>query len=64
VGACKPDRAIFQAALDRAATRPQQCVYIDDIEQYTDAARSLGINAHTFTNARRLEQYLTDMGIL
>jgi len=64
VGACKPDRAIFQAALDRAAARPQQCVYIDDIVQYTDAARSLGINAHTFTNARRLEQYLTDMDIL
>ncbi len=64
VGACKPDRAIFQAALDRAAARPQQCVYIDDIEQYTEAARGLGIHAHTFTDAGRLEQYFKTLHIL
>ena len=64
VGACKPDRAIFQAALDRSAARPQQCVFIDDIEQYTQAARGLGINAHTFTNARSLGHYFKTLGIL
>ncbi len=64
VGACKPDRAIFEAALARAGARPQECIFIDDIEQYTDAARSLDIIAHTFTNARRLEQYFETMGIL
>jgi len=64
VGACKPERKIFEAALDRAGALPQQCIFIDDIADYTQAARSLGITAHTFTDARRLEQYLTTLGIL
>jgi glucose-1-phosphatase len=64
IGACKPDRKIFTAALKRAAARPEQCVFIDDIPQYTEAARSLGITAHTFTDAGRLAQYFKSLNIL
>jgi len=64
VGVCKPDKKIFETVLTRASARPQECVFIDDIEQYTDAARSLGITAHTFTNTEKLEQFLNSLNIL
>lgn len=64
VGVCKPDQKIFETSLARAAARPQECLFIDDIEQYTDAARSMGINAHTFTNAEKLEQALNGLNML
>jgi HAD superfamily hydrolase (TIGR01509 family) len=64
VGVCKPDQKIFEAALASASARPQECIFIDDIENYTEAARSMGIKAHTFTTADMLEQYLNDLKIL
>jgi len=64
VGVCKPDQKIFETALAKASARPQECVFIDDIEQYADAARSMGINAHTFTSAEKLEQFLTGLNML
>jgi len=64
VGACKPDRKIFEAALARANARPQECVFIDDIEHYTEAARTIGIRTHTFTTARNLDVYLRSLNLL
>ncbi len=64
VGVYKPDRKIFEAALASASARPQECIFIDDIEQYTDAARSMGIHAHTFTTARKLKQFLSELEVL
>ena len=64
VGVYKPDQTIFELALNRASARPQECIFIDDIEQYTEAARNVGMHAHTFTTAERLEQHLNDLHIL
>jgi putative hydrolase of the HAD superfamily len=64
IGVYKPDRTIFEAALANASARPQECIFIDDIEQYTDAARSIGIHAHTFTTAGKLEQFLKELKVL
>jgi putative hydrolase of the HAD superfamily len=64
VGAYKPEKEIFEAALASASAKPQECIFIDDIEHYTEAARSMGINAHTFTTADMLEQYLSSLKIL
>lgn len=64
VGMCKPDQQIFEAALTSASACPQECIFIDDIEHYTEAARSLGIKTHTFTTAGRLKQFLSDLRIL
>jgi len=64
VGVYKPDQKIFEAALASASAKPQECIFIDDIEHYTEAARSMGIHAHTFTTAGKLEQFLSDLKIL
>jgi FMN phosphatase YigB (HAD superfamily) len=45
VGVMKPDPGIWQALLQRASMQPEQCLYIDDLEGFCDAARRLGFHA-------------------
>ncbi len=45
VGRAKSDPAIFQAALGGLKLLPSACCYIDDIEEYANAARSVGMTA-------------------
>jgi putative hydrolase of the HAD superfamily len=45
VGFMKPDPRIWLWLLERAGLRAEQCLYIDDIEAYCAAARSLGMTA-------------------
>jgi glucose-1-phosphatase len=55
----KPDPEIFQRALDTIGATPQQVVFIDDLSENVNAARSLGIQAFqyidTLTLVRQLE---------
>lgn len=64
VKAMKPDPAIYQAAVARAGCRPEECFYTDDIAEYVEGARRLGIDAVQFQGAERLEQDLRSRGIL
>jgi putative hydrolase of the HAD superfamily len=64
VKAMKPRREIFDRAIERAGCPPEQCFYTDDIAQYVDAARRLGIDAVQFQSAVQLEADLRLRGIL
>ena len=54
VGQRKPDLDIYRTTLHRAGVAPQHAVFIDDVETHVLAARSLGIQAYQFINARQL----------
>ena len=43
VNAMKPDMKIFLDALEKLELKPDECVFIDDIKAYADAASGLGI---------------------
>lgn len=58
VGAMKPARAIYEAAVKRAGCRPEECFFTDDIAAYVDAAREFGIDAVQFTGVEQLEREL------
>ena len=45
VGACKPDAAIFEAALRRAGIAAEAVAYFDDLQENVDAATELGMRA-------------------
>jgi len=64
VGARKPDRAIFEAALKAAGHPPELCFYTDDIIEYISAARALNIPAEQFTTAAALRQHLQRLEML
>jgi FMN phosphatase YigB (HAD superfamily) len=63
VHAMKPRREIFDAAVARAGCDPAECFYTDDIAQYIEAARALGIDAVQFESREQLEGEMRARGI-
>ncbi len=41
----KPDRAIWQLALDLAQSTPEESIYVDDREMFVDVAADMGFTA-------------------
>lgn len=64
VRAMKPMPEIFQAAVDCAGCRPEECFYTDDIAAYIDAARRMGIDAVAFESRMQLEGAMRGRGIV
>jgi putative hydrolase of the HAD superfamily len=64
VKAMKPRREIFERAIERAGCRAEECFYTDDIAEYVEAARKLGIDAVQFQSAAQLETELRARGML
>jgi len=63
VGALKPDPAIYRDALGKLSLPPEDCVYIDDIEEYAEGARAVGIRGIRFTGPARLLSDLAALGV-
>lgn len=62
VGMMKPNPGIWRKLLDYARLDPAECLYIDDIEQYCQAARSLGMSAFRYDfRTHNLTQELINM---
>lgn len=64
VGKTKPDSAIFEEALKKAATMPGKCVYIDDVPEFVETANKLGINGIHFRTVKKLKKELLDLNII
>jgi glucose-1-phosphatase len=63
VGASKPSPAIYEAALSALGVAPAESLYIDDISEYAEAARQLGIDAIHFENSQQLGRELSRRGL-
>lgn len=50
VGHIKPYPEIFQITLDQLGVAPEECVMIDDIQEFCDGAKAVGINAIQFSS--------------
>ncbi len=64
VGKRKPDRTIFEEAIKKAATLPDKCVYIDDVPEFVETAKKLGINGIHFRTVKKLKKELSDLNII
>lgn len=58
VGAMKPSPKIYQAAIEAAGCRPEECFFTDDIPDFVEGARKAGIDAVQFTGVENLEREL------
>ncbi|MBI1978283.1 MAG: HAD family phosphatase [Candidatus Omnitrophica bacterium] len=63
VGRRKPDRAIFQHVLEEIKLAPEETVFIDDISEFVESAKSLGIHGIQFISRKELERKLARLGI-
>jgi glucose-1-phosphatase len=58
IRASKPSPVVFQAALKAVKTPASQAVFIDDIFEYVQVARSLGLQAIHYLNSSQLRSEL------
>lgn len=53
IGIEKPDSRAFEAACAGLGVRPEDCLFIDDLEVNVEAARATGMQAHLFEDNPR-----------
>ena len=63
VGSLKPDRQIFECAIDAANFPPEALFFTDDREENIVAAAELGMRAHQFKSESELVAALQDAGV-
>jgi len=63
VGSLKPDRKIFERAIQVSGRRPQELFFADDREENVLAARELGILGHQFKTESLLVEALQEAGV-
>ena len=59
----KPDPAIYRAAADRAGSRPDECVFIDDMEENVAGAVAAGFAGILYRPETDLEAELRRLGL-
>lgn len=62
-GLVKPDPRIYRRLLDRLDTTSSQVVFIDDLAQNIEGARSEGLTAILHTDPRRTRRELAGLGL-
>jgi glucose-1-phosphatase len=61
-GSSKPSPLIFRDALKALRSKAEESIFIDDIQAYVEAARSLGIHGIHYQNPQQLRQELNSLG--
>lgn len=62
-GVIKPDPAIYRLLLDRYGLKPEECVFLDDMQQNLDAAAGFGIHTILFRSYAQAREDLKKMGV-
>jgi FMN phosphatase YigB (HAD superfamily) len=60
----KPQPEIYRAAIEAARCRPEECFYTDDIPEFIEGARKMGMDAVQFESAEQLQREMRARGIL
>lgn len=64
VKALKPEKKIYEKALELAGCRSEGCFYVDDIPEYVQAAKNLCIDAERYTTVEQLATHFSKRGML
>jgi putative hydrolase of the HAD superfamily len=64
LGAIKPDRAIFEAALSEMGVAPGETLFVDDSAGHVSAAEQLGILGHSYRGIDALRDELSRRALL
>ena len=63
VGTLKPDPRIWEVVLEGLECDAHEAFFVDDIEEFVEAARGLGIDAHRFGGIEGLRTLLRERGL-
>ena len=63
LGTRKPEPEIYRRALKISGSEPNECVYIDDIKEFSDTATTLGITEIHYKSDEYLKNRLTELNL-
>lgn len=63
VGAMKPSERIYRYALSKAECDLKHCFYIDDISEFVEGAKKLGLDSEIYTGVPALKSALAARGL-
>jgi len=63
-GTMKPERKIYEIAVKQLSSRPEQTIFIDDKQEFINAAKQVGINTILFKNIEQLKNELARFGMM
>ncbi|MBI1857463.1 HAD family phosphatase [Candidatus Saccharibacteria bacterium] len=58
VGMIKPDPKIYEYTANKLGLKPRECVFIDDIKVYCEAARMVGMKAIFYNDFKQFQREL------
>lgn len=61
LGVAKPDFRIYETAARNLGVQPNECVFIDDIERYYEAAKAVGMHAILYKDFNQMKTELTTL---
>jgi putative hydrolase of the HAD superfamily len=64
VGVMKPDKKMFHDVLKKLALKPEECVFIDDVSEYIDAACKLGFKGIRYIGHEQLLESLRQLNVI
>ncbi len=62
-GIAKPDRKIYEIALDQLTTPAENTLFIDDKRDFIDGAKKVGLRTVLFENINQLKKDLAEFGL-
>ncbi len=63
-GTVKPNKEIFDVAVEKSGVSKEECLFIDDQQENIDAAEALGIPSMLYKNAKQAREEFVEMGLL
>lgn len=64
VGVRKPNKKIFQYALNKFDFKPAECLFIDDQQKNIDGAKAVGMQGIVFESPQQLEEELIKLKVI
>lgn len=61
IGFAKPEPQAYEITADRLGVRLNECIFIDDRQDYVDGAIGVGMQALLFTSTQQLKRDLVDI---
>jgi len=62
-GTLKPEKKIYQIALEKLEVQPEEAIFIDDKKSYIDGAKSIGMKGIVFLNPEQVKKELICLGV-
>lgn len=59
----KPDPEIYEFTLKKLNLKPEECIFIDDLERNIRSAKDLGMKTILFESAKKLKSELSKFGV-